>query len=270
MNQSLRLKHFYVRNKPGLILAAAFLLYFWAVLLPPPRNTLAAGSGILVTWILSGILINVSPFVAALALLYLVFRFSTTYYYANAPVIPLRILIIGIIGCAMLAFTFIRHDLVLSFIRRNHLLVFSITSIIFSALLAVGLFIGGDPEEFMDGFKTFPTLSPLMCFAAPATWKDTLVKFGLSTIDMRIPTTLLLISGFLFIFSVILFWIGKSRKEKTFDSPKASGLFGPDGFLIKESRKKRESFFLTSAILTFIGLPIFFTAVLELARYMIR
>jgi hypothetical protein len=178
MNQSLRLKHFYVRNKPGLILAAAFLLYFWAVLLPPPRNTLAAGSGILVTWI------------------------------------------------------------VLSFIRRNHLLVFSITSIIFSALLAVGLFIGGDPEEFMDGFKTFPTLSPLMCFAAPATWKDTLVKFGLSTIDMRIPTTLLLISGFLFIFSVILFWIGKSRKEKTFDSPKASGLFGPDGFLIKESRKK--------------------------------
>ena len=85
MNQSLRLKHFYVRNKPGLILAAAFLLYFWAVLLPPPRNTLAAGSGILVTWILSGILINASPFVAALALLYLVFRFSTTYYYANAP-----------------------------------------------------------------------------------------------------------------------------------------------------------------------------------------
>ena len=87
----------------------------------------------------------------------------------------------------------------------------------------------------MDGFKTFPLLSPVICFSVPALWKDALNKFGLATTSVKIPTILLVVSGFLFTASLFLFWIGKARRKKA---------TGP----------------------TFLGLPPLFTAVLEFAR----
>jgi hypothetical protein len=89
--------------------------------------------------------------------------------------------------------------------HRHHLLIFGVTSVVATAELALML-VEGDPEEFMDGSKTFPMLSPLLCFGAPATWKDTLTKFGVTNVGLKIPAILLFISGFTFISAMLLFW----------------------------------------------------------------
>jgi hypothetical protein len=273
-----RLKDFFWRNRLGLLLTAAFFFYWFNFSTDSP-HFLQQAFDLRLTWLLSALLIGLSPLVAFWALLYLARRLilndfpDGNAHLFEPPIKRWRIVAswcVLLIGTAVLIFVFFRPAIFLPLFRRNHLLIFCVTSVIITALLALGLFIGGDSEEFMDGFKTFPTLSPVMCFGAPATWKDTLIKFGLSTTNVRIPATLLIVSGFLFIFAVILFWIGKSRKKKAVDSVGAQGLFGPDGFLIKQTAKKEAGFFLTSAILTFIGLPTFFTAVLELARWIIR
>jgi hypothetical protein len=94
------------------------------------------------------------------------------------------------------------------------------------AALAVGLALFASVrarrgvETFLRQFKTFPLVSPLFCFGAPAFWAGILGVAGLPNYLAGVLTSASALSGLLLSASVIVYYIGASRSSQ--ESPVSS------------------------------------------------
>lgn len=144
-------------------------------------------------------------------------------------------------------------------LARFHLWIFVLTSVVITVLLFGGLSLGADVEVFMDGFKTFPMLSPLLCFSAPSAWGDTLKKLGVVE-QNPLLTTLLMSAGFLFLIAFVLVCVAKSLKGDTSAPPRIVDTAGSPIFTPARSK----GFFIASLAFTILAFIPTMTAIFEL------
>jgi len=166
------------------------------------------------------------------------------------------------LAVAVLIYHFFKID-ALQFLKRYHLAIYVMSSVVVVIPIGCLLAMSGDIDIFMDGFKTFPMLSPLLCFTAPSLWRESIQKLGVQPANMRLITILLVVSGFLFLGSFLLYWTGKALLPPATTS---SGLVGTDGSPLSRSHQRRNNWLVGSAVLTGLRLPVFVTAILELAH----
>jgi len=98
-------------------------------------------------------------------------------------------------------------------LAEYHIAIFLIPTLLLLGTLQYCVMRFGNAMEFIGDFKSFPLLSPVFCFGAPAFWTKSLSSMGLNSASIRIASVLSFCCGLLFVIGIVLFHLLKNLQR---------------------------------------------------------
>ena len=200
-------------------------------------------------------------------------------------VLLLSFYIVVLVGSVLLIYSDVsigsiwKHLINSGFMQKHHITLFIVTSLLLYGTAMYFVVCYGSPLLLVEDFKSFPLLSPVFCFGAPAFWTKSLSTLGMDESSIKAASILSFSSGLFFVAGIVLHQIVKNITKNETDISKnleiksASTIVLPSNFARSSTAEKKiESSFWGHAALGIIllGLALLTTVVFNLAYQIAR